>query len=62
MAGFRNRLRDLFRREGETPSGEPIVVPARSAGTASVSVNDALGLSTVNRAVSVHAVAAKQLR
>lgn len=62
MASFRNRVRDfLLGREDASPTGDPIAVPARSAGTASVSVNDALGLSTVYRAVSIHAVAAKQL-
>lgn len=62
MASFRNRLRDfLLGREEVPPTGDPIAVPARSAGTTSVSVNDALGLSTVYRAVSIHAVAAKQL-
>lgn len=56
-------LRGLFVREDapESPGGGGVSVPSRETSPTSVSVGDALGLSAVYRAVSIHAVAAKQL-
>lgn len=54
----------LSRREEAPADGgtPPVVLPLRDAGgVAVVSVNEALGLSAVYRAVSIHTVAAKQL-
>jgi HK97 family phage portal protein len=61
----RFRLRDVlssFRREAAAPEGDAaLTIPTRAASAASVGVGDALGLSAVYRAISIHAVAAKQL-
>ena len=59
-------LRDALSlsRRGEAPTegGSPLTIPSREAsGVSAVSVNEALGLSAIYRAVSIHTVAAKQL-
>lgn len=60
---WRTRLRDFLFRD-DMPQHDPsvaLIVPPRSAADAAVSVSDSMTLSTVYRAISIHAIAAKQL-
>jgi HK97 family phage portal protein len=59
---WRTRFRDFLLRadEPQHDSSTALIIPSRADNTP-VSVNDALGLSAVYRAISIHAVAAKQL-
>ena len=62
-AAPRFKLRDVFfRREVAAPTDDAaLTIPSRVASAASVGVSEAVGLSAVYRAISIHAVAAKQL-
>ncbi|MGK0715140.1 phage portal protein [Leucobacter sp. W1153] len=55
-----SKLRDWLMRD-DTPADPSFVIPSRSQDEQHVGVGDALGLSIVYRAISIHTIAVKQL-
>lgn len=55
-----SKLRGWFVRDDASPDSG-VTIPARSHDDQSVSVGDALGMSIVYRAISIHSIAVKQL-